>query len=186
MSVYLKKGQMWGQGQLKGHDYENSRWKKWKFQRCYFAITNFNSMQNVTGSSMVLFYSFCVAYFGKKKNGFENYTSGHFRSFWTIWKPFLYRLTWNLEYIYSIHAGDRYCTVFENFNFWKFYKVFFSRIDLFPKIQGKKFKILKFWANHFVQLNILRLVMFYNLRLLDNWRRSGRLNIGLVLPENCV
>ena len=40
------------------------------------------------------------------------------------------------------------------------------------------------WHSNFVQLNILRLLMFYYLNLLDNWRRCGRLNIGLIFREN--
>ena len=35
----------------------------------------------------------------------------------------------------------------------------------------------------FVQLNILRLVMFYNLKLLIKWRRSDRLNVGLICSD---
>ena len=64
------------------------------------------------------------------------------------------------------------------------YAVFFSTFEF--NFLDKKFKILKLWDSNFVQLNILRLVMFYSLKLLDNWKRCGRLNIGLILRENRV
>ena len=48
------------------------------FEVVIFAIKGFLSMQNLTWSSIVLFSSFCVAYFGKKKKTFENFTYGHF------------------------------------------------------------------------------------------------------------
>ena len=63
---------------------------------------------------------------------------------------------------------------------------YFSLKLIFWKFQVKKFTILKFWDSHFVHLIILRLLMFYNLKLLDNWMRCGRLNIDLILRENRV
>ena len=38
------------------------------FEAVIFAIKSFLSVQNLTWSSIVLFSSFCVAYFGKKKH----------------------------------------------------------------------------------------------------------------------
>ena len=48
------------------------------------------------------------------------------------------------------------------------------------KFLGKKIHTFEIGDSTFEQLNIQRLVMFYNLKLLFNWRSSGGLNIGLI------
>ena len=146
---------------------------------------HFFSMHNFMGSSMVLFSSFCMTYVCQKTNlkifhmdifkGFGRYES-HFRTDWLA-----------ICHIYSQYIHDTHIVrFFENFNF-KNFKEYFSLKLIFWKFPGKrKITILKFWDSHFVHLIILRLLMFYNLKLLDNWMRCGRLNIDLILRDNRV
>ena len=69
MLIFVKNGQMCGQGQLKGQDMiMRDPGKKVKmFKVVIFVIKSCLLMQNLTGSSMALFLFFCVAYFGKKR-----------------------------------------------------------------------------------------------------------------------
>ena len=76
---------MCGQGQRKGQDMNlrDPGKKGENFKAVIFTRKSIVSMQNFTGSSIVLFSSFCI-FLVKKKNEFENFTYGHFQSFWTI------------------------------------------------------------------------------------------------------
>ena len=69
------------------------------------------------------------------------------------------------------------------------YKKFIEYFSLkltFLKFSRSKIQNFEIWDNHFVHLIILRLLMFYNLKLHLSCRRSGRFNIVLVLLENRV
>ena len=78
MSFFFKyRRQMWGQDQLKGQD---SRWKRWKFQNCYFCHKKYSFDATFDGEfngASFIFLS-CMLY---SKNEFENLTYVHFRSF---------------------------------------------------------------------------------------------------------
>ena len=97
---------MWGQGQLKVQDINlrDPGEKKLKISKLLFLPqTALFSMQNFTGSSIVLFSSFCVTYFCQKMNlkiwhmdifeAFARYES-HFqtdwREFWLIYIPYIH------------------------------------------------------------------------------------------------
>ena len=84
--LIFQKGQMWGQGQLKGQGIMIIRgpgesWRK--FPSCYFCHKKLSFDVEFDGefNGAIFIFQCCILW---SQNEFENFTYGHFRSFWTI------------------------------------------------------------------------------------------------------
>ena len=73
-------------------------WQEWKrikkFQRSFLPYKTFFRCNICRGVQWFHFHLSVLHTLVKKKQ-YENFTHRHFRSFWTIWRPFSIRLTWN-------------------------------------------------------------------------------------------
>ena len=91
---------MWVQGQLKGNDMfirdpgeKGEQISKAVSTYCQKGLVSIK-FDGEFNDAIFIFLHFILW----SKNEFENFTYGHFRRFWMIWKPFFDRLTWNLAY----------------------------------------------------------------------------------------
>ena len=174
---------MWGQGQRKGQDMNlrDPGEKRWKFQSCYFYHKKHCFYAEFYGefNGAIFIFLYCIFL---SKNEFENFFIWTFSKFLddmkAIFEP--------IDLQFGIYIVNTYIThilyglkilIFKNFI------EYFSLKFIFWKLKVKNSKV---WDSHFVYLIILRHLMFYNIKLLDNWRRCGRLNMGLILRENRV
>ena len=172
---------MWGQGQLSVQDMNlrESGEKGEKFKAVIFTTKNIVSMQNFTGSSMSYFHLSVWHIFVKKRIWkFFTWTfSKLLDDMKAIFEPIDLKFGIYIVNIYMTHILYGFLKIFIFKNFIEY----LSLKLIFWKFHSQKFTIVKFWDSHFVHLIILRLLMFYNLKLLDNWMRCSRLNIGLIL-----